>query len=194
MEANWASPAYISGLVLVPVFWETVRASGKKLSKLFIIVSTGVSCAALMLIMAHIQKPFLPLAPAMDPTSQIRGWKQWAVDVETIRETIDPQLSMPVCANRYQEAALLEFYLPDHPRTISLNIGSRENHYSFANGKKPLLMKNLLFIYPTQDQELPPEMAARFERVCRVGSVFLRQDSRTNNPFGVFSVALKKEP
>ena len=194
VEANWASPAYISGLVLVPVLWETVRVSGKRLTELFIIVSTGVSCAALILIMVHIQKPFLPLAPAMDPTSQVRGWNQWAVDIESIRETIDPSLSMPVCANRYQEAALLGFYLPDHPKTFSLNIGSRENHYSLAESKKSLLMKNLLFIYPTRDPGLPPELAARFEGMRRVGSVLLWQDARTNNPFGVFNIALKKEP
>ena len=190
VEANWASPAYISGLVLVPVFWETARAAGKRLSQLFIVFSTGVSCIALILIMVHIQKPFLPLAPAMDPTSQIRGWKQWAGDIQTLRQTIDPTHSMPVCANRYQEAALLEFYLPDHPKTFSLNIGSRENHYSLAENKKYLLMKNLLFIYPTQDTLLPPEIAARFERIHYGGAVFLWQDKRTNNSYSVFNGVL----
>jgi hypothetical protein len=194
VEANWASPAYISGLILVPILWETVRAAGKKAAQIFIVVSTGVSCAALVIIMVHIQKPFLPLSPNMDPTSQVRGWKQWAVDIQSLQKTIDPQLSMPVCANRYQEAALLGFYLPNHPKTVSLNFGSRENHYSLAESKKYLLMKNLLLIYPTPDTLLPPDIAAHFERVSYVGAVFLWQDKRTNNPYCVFNVILKKEP
>lgn len=194
VEANWASPAYISGLVLVPIFWETATAAGKKLSQLFMVVSTGISCLALIIIMVHIQKPFLPLSPSMDPTSQIRGWKQWAVDIQSLQEKIDPPLSMPICANRYQEAALLGFYMPNHPKSVSLNIGSRENNYSIAESKKYLVMKNLLFIYPTQDTFLPPEIAAHFERATLVGAVFLWQDKRSNNPYCVFNAILKKEP
>ena len=177
-----------------PFFGKPQTAAGKRLSQLFMVASTGISCLALIIIMAHIQKPFLPLSPSMDPTSQIRGWKQWAVDIHSLQEKIDPTLSMPVCANRYQEAALLGFYMPNHPRGVSLNIGSRENNYSIADSKKYLVMKNLLFIYPTQDTLLPPVIAAHFERTTLVGAVFLWQDRRSNNPYRVFNAVLKKEP
>jgi 4-amino-4-deoxy-L-arabinose transferase-like glycosyltransferase len=46
-----------------------------------------------------------------------------------------------VAANRYQDAAALAFYLPDHPTVFSLNVNGRRNQYDlwpgFADAARP---------------------------------------------------------
>jgi len=188
VEANWAAPAYLSGLILIPILFEKLQGDGNKLKRLCIEASAAVSTAALLLIMIHAQKPFLPLSPNIDPTMQVRGWRQWARDVVSVEKNIDPAMRLPLCGNRYQETALLAFYAPGHPRTLSLNLDARENDYTLMQKGLDSTAHGAFLVLPTEDRELPPAINAYFIRSRRVGEVYRKWNGRILDSFGIFEV------
>jgi undecaprenyl-diphosphatase len=188
VEANWAAPAYLSGLILIPILFEKLQRANNNLKRLCIAASAAVSTAALLLIMVHAQKPFLPLSPNIDPTMQVRGWRQWARDVVSVEKNIDPAMRLPLCGNRYQETALLAFYAPGHPRTLSLNLDARENDYTLVQKGIDATANGALLVLPTEGRELPPGINAYFTRSRRVGEVYRRWNEHILDSFGIFEV------
>jgi 4-amino-4-deoxy-L-arabinose transferase-like glycosyltransferase len=191
VEANWAAPAYVSGLICISVLWENLDKNRNRLLRRFTVFSAGFAIVTTIAILWHLQRPFLPLAPANDPATQLRGWKQWSMEIDSVRRLVDPARALPLAVNRYQEAALLAFYLPDHPETIALNIGARDNQYSLLQRTKPTGAKTVLFIHQTDDPAIRPYLAAVFSSLLLSGQVMLRQEKSSTQPFGVFTGIVK---
>jgi hypothetical protein len=123
----------------------------------------------------------------MDPTLQIHGWKRLCSDIQALRTSIDPSGALPLCANSYQDASLIAFYLPDHPKTLALNINSRPNQYALPEWRKRLTSRRALFISSVGDScVLPSSIAAGLDSIKCAGTVQRRPDARTNIPYGVF--------
>jgi 4-amino-4-deoxy-L-arabinose transferase-like glycosyltransferase len=191
VEANWAAPAYVSGLVCISILWENLDKNKNRFLRGFTVFSVVFAMLTTIAILWHIQRPFLPLAPANDPATQLRGWKQWALDIDSVRRLVDPPRALPLAVNRYQEAALLAFYLPDHPKTIALNFGARDNQYSLLQKTKPSLAKTMLFIHQTEDPAICPYLDAVFSSLSLSGQVMLFQGKNRVQPFGVFTGIIK---
>ena len=66
------------------------------------------------------------LPPNLDPYRSTYGFRQLADSVAAVeaRSTF-PGGRLHLAANRYQDAAMLAWLLPTHPRVLSLNLGSR---------------------------------------------------------------------
>ncbi|MBI4768111.1 MAG: glycosyltransferase family 39 protein [Deltaproteobacteria bacterium] len=72
--ANWPAPAFIAGTILmVSVYHEYFKT--RKGHQIFI--GSGVALALILSIMAHVHliRPFIPIAPNLDPTQQFHGWR-----------------------------------------------------------------------------------------------------------------------
>lgn len=190
-EANWPAPAYIAGFILIAWLWDTALRKNWRKIRAWIIVSTGFSILFTIPIYIHIYYPVLPIPYRLDMTKQIRGWKAFADDFQTIREDVDPALTLPVCANRYQETSLLAFYLPDQPRTFSLNIERRSNHYALLDNKHVLYERQCFFIQKLKNGTMPSHLKRYFETVSLVGTIYLHQSSK-KKAYGVFLVSLPK--
>ena len=182
VEANWAAPAYVSGLICISILWESLEKNQNRRLRRFAVFSTAFAVLTCAMVLWHIQKPFLPLASTNDPASQIRGWKQWAMAIDSVRGNIDPARTLPVTANRYQEAALLAFYLPDHPKTMALNIFARDNQYSLMSKTKRANSTTVLFVHQIGTKRSAPYLAKYFHHSrCQAGLPFARQKTNLNH-------------
>jgi hypothetical protein len=191
VEANWAACAYISGLVLVSVFWENLDPKKNKVIRRFAVVSTVITVVAAVTILFHIQKPFLPLPPQNDPTTQVRGWKEFAKDIDIIRIRIDSHRVLPVCANRYQEASLFGFYLAGHPKTFSLNTGSRDNQYSLWPERRPADSSSVMFLHSPAAPYLDTIVKKNFYLSVLWDKAILHQGKNRESTWGVFTGLLR---
>jgi 4-amino-4-deoxy-L-arabinose transferase-like glycosyltransferase len=192
VEANWAATAYVSGLILIALYWDNldrVRNKGMRRFAVFAVVFAALTTTAVLF---HLQKPFLPLAPANDPATQVRGWKEWAHDLNGIRNSIDPAGSLTICTNRYQEASMLGYYLPDHPKTFALCLGARENNYNLFSERKPRAFQKIIFIHPAVDVINRPLYSDIFSSIEKRGAATLRQGPRCANTFNVYVAILRK--
>jgi hypothetical protein len=171
--------------MLVPIYWE---ASRKKFVRFFILFSLAVSLLASAAILEHVRKPFLPLAVQMDPTAQIRGWRQWAHDAYATQAAIDPGFMLPVCAARYQEAALLAFYMPSHPRTAAISNDGRKSQYSLSEKEAFLSLKNFIFICAGRDSAPSLSDLKNISQFRRLGAAELVRSADNREPYGIFFV------
>jgi hypothetical protein len=80
--------------------------------------------------------PILPFPPDGDPFRRGHGWSSIAerVDAERARLRQGGRGQVWVAGNRFQDAAWLAFYLPDHPTVFSPNINDRANQYAWWPG------------------------------------------------------------
>jgi undecaprenyl-diphosphatase len=199
VEANWAATAYVSGMILIARYWDILDSTENRRTSrasramrgfaLFSVVFAALTTAILLF---HIQRPFLPLAPGNDPAVQARGWKEWANEVDAVRNGIDPDRSLLVCTNRYQEASMLGFYLPDHPKTFSLCLGARPNNYTLFLERKPAAFQKIIFIHPAEDPVEGPLFSETFFSIEKKGAVSLRQAPRFANSYNIYVAVLRK--
>jgi hypothetical protein len=142
-------------------------------------------------ILVHLQRPFLPLAPQNDPSSQVRGWKELAKDIDEIRGRIDPRRSMPLCTHRYQEAAVFGFYLPDHPRLFALNTNSRDNQYSLWPQRRPAAGSTVMALHSPDDPNLEVIFKKNFSIFALRDRAALRVGKNGTSDWGVFTGVLR---
>ena len=187
VEPNWSCGAYISGLILIPLLLESIKSPFKKILQWIVGFSLIISVSAVVVIMAHIKHPFLPLPAIMDPTMQLHGWKHVNEGMQSLRESIDPSGGLRVCTNSYQDAALFAFHLPDHPSVLSLNINSRANQYSLWGEHEQLKGQKVLFISGIDDScTLHASVSSGFDSLKCAGIVARRPDDRIKILYGFF--------
>ena len=191
VEANWAACAYVSGIILISLFCENLDPEKNSGLRRFAVASAAISVLAAAVILTHIQKPFLPLPPQNDPATQVRGWKELAKNIDMIRARIDSRRVMPVCANRYQEASLFGFYLPDHPKTFALNTGSRDNQYSLWPQRRPAASSSVMFLHSPGDPYLDTIFKRNFSLFTLWEKATLHQGKNRESTWGVFTGLLR---
>ena len=123
VEANWIAPAFLPAFVATALWLD-----GSALRPRWLAAATIFSAVATLVAHAHVVAPFLPLDPARDPSAQLHGGRALASAVRQERTRLGAAL--PVLASRYQEAALLSFYLPD-PTVTTLPGGPRLSQFDF---------------------------------------------------------------
>jgi 4-amino-4-deoxy-L-arabinose transferase-like glycosyltransferase len=193
VEANWAATAYVSGLVFIAKYWEDIGEKRKnRFMRRFAIFSAIFAALTTTVLLFHIQRPFLPLAPSNDPASQVRGWKEWARDIGDVRNRFDPSGSLRICTNRYQEASMLGFYLPDHPLTYALCLGARQNSYALFQARTPKPFQEIIFIHPASDSVTGPTFSETFSSIQQQGVATLRQAPHSATPYNVYVAVLRK--
>lgn len=142
-------------------------------------------------VLVHLQIPFLPLAPANDPATQIRGWHEWAQDIDKIRNSVDPAHRIPVCANRYQETSLLGFFCKGHPKATSLCISDRKNGYPYFVDRLKQFSDTVMFVQTSSTPVNTPSYSSVFSVITPVGTVILTQ-GKQHIPYTVYKGKLQK--
>jgi 4-amino-4-deoxy-L-arabinose transferase-like glycosyltransferase len=191
VEANWAACAYVSGLMLVSIVFEALDAERKVWFRRFAVFSAIFSAITTGIVLFHIQKPFLPLSPQNDPAVQARGWETLAREIDTERNRFDSRHLLSICANRYQEAALFGFYLPDHPKTFTLNIASRDNQYSLWPERRPPPSAKVIFLHSTNDPNLSTLCEKSFSSYALWAKVPLFQGAGAQSTWGILTGTLR---
>lgn len=125
VEANWPAIAWVSALVLAAASRPMLRSRWER---------TAVWVAGIFTVLAlsHVVVAWWPLPSRHDPVARAHGWRRASAEVAAVAaaESLAGAAPVFVAANRYQDAALLAFHLPDKPETFGLNIeAARRNQY-----------------------------------------------------------------
>ncbi|MCX7918491.1 MAG: glycosyltransferase family 39 protein [bacterium] len=161
VQANWAAPAYYTGLMLtVAVFDRKFKDAKTKQQKNLIALLTWISIILTALLVLLLHKPdyvrkLIPLKAKYDVTNRLRGWHELGeqvgqVQFEILAETNGKQVF--IFSDSYQVASELAFYVPGQPETYCINLGRRMNQYDIWNGWNKLLGQNALYITDNQKQ------------------------------------------
>jgi 4-amino-4-deoxy-L-arabinose transferase-like glycosyltransferase len=191
VEANWAACAYVSGFMLVAIVFEGLDGIKRTWFRRLAVFSVFFSAITTGIVLFHIQKPLLPLLPQNDPAVQARGWKTLAQEIDNERNRFDPRHLLSICTNRYQEAALFGFYLPDHPKTFTLNIASRDNQYSLWPERRPPSPAKVIFLHSTDDPNLSTLCEKSFSSYALWAKVLLDQGAGAKSTWGILTGTLR---
>ena len=125
VEPNWPAPAYIPAMALL-----ATTAWSPKATKW---LRAGIIFAAVMSVVIYVQgiAPILPLAPRKDPIARAFGWREMTQQADDVVKAVNAErhTSTWLAGDRYQEASVLAFYTPSHPRVFATNLSGRPNQY-----------------------------------------------------------------
>jgi 4-amino-4-deoxy-L-arabinose transferase-like glycosyltransferase len=190
IEPNWPAAGYVTGIIIIAWFWEKTNSSK---FKGFITFASGFSVITTFAVLIHGVSPFIPIKPKNDRTLLQRGWKEIVQQVNEERNQIDPGHRYPLTANSYQMASLLAFYSPDHPRTYSLNLHTRSNHYALLKERNQILGDTLLFVTEVDDKSLESHLKSYFESYEHLKNLERRFSETYVKSFGMYKILLTKE-
>jgi 4-amino-4-deoxy-L-arabinose transferase-like glycosyltransferase len=173
VEANWPAGAYIPAVLLLATLPLGVRSA--RWLKAGAILGIGLTAVALV----HLITPILPLAREVDQLADSHGWPNVAEAVgKTLAAERNAGRRVFLAGNRYQEAAALAFYLPDHPEVLSLNVDYRGNEYDLRPRFEAQATPGdevLLVIEPWAATSVVPRLSGRFAAVNRIVGVERRR-------------------
>lgn len=109
-EPNWIATSLIAGIVLLVVFWRQLIARQPRW-RWTAGCALGLGLAVTIFLHAVI---FLCLPLKLDLLRRAEGWPDFARHIQQARQQCRPDL---LIANDYAPAAIMQFYLPDHPVT-----------------------------------------------------------------------------
>jgi 4-amino-4-deoxy-L-arabinose transferase-like glycosyltransferase/membrane-associated phospholipid phosphatase len=183
VQANWALPGYITGIIAFSVYSIKRFYSEGKSMKIFIV--TAVLLSVIATSVGHYSS-LLSLPGKMDPTNRIRGWKELGTEVTKIYEGMSAIRPTFIFSDGYQMSSELAFYVKGHPVTYCINLGRRMNQYDLWPGFNNLLHYDAIFVR-IGDAVLPDQIAHAFEKVeKRVFTVYTKEKSRKIRDYSLF--------
>ena len=191
VEANWTACAYVSGFMIIAIALDQTSGRNHRFFAKFAVGSIIFAAVTTIVILVHAVHPFLPIPIQTDPTAQTAGWGDLSREVEKVRVGLDPRHAIAVCANRYQDAALFAFYLPDHPKTFTLNVGARTDQYSLWPVRKPQPGTKVIFLHSADDPYISTICEHSFSSYALWAKVRFGQAGRKPMKLGVLTGTLK---
>ncbi|MFH0933163.1 MAG: glycosyltransferase family 39 protein [Nitrospirota bacterium] len=172
VQANWALPGYITGILSFSAFSKKVfpERKGK-----MIFIATAVLLSVVVTALAHYPS-ILNLPAKKDPTSRLRGWKELGSEVTKIYEEMYEGRAIFIFSDRYQVSSELAFYVKGHPITYCINLDRRMNQYDLWPGFHELLHHNAILVR-IGDTKVPEPVASAFEKIeKRLFTVYINNE------------------
>ncbi len=136
---NWPAPVYLTALPLAAGLYAGRRCWN------FGLGLAWVMSAAVML---QVLYPALPVPAEHDRTAhETKGWDELGRKVAQMQQRMPRPDKTFIFGLRYQFASELAFYVPNQPRTVSINRWSRPNVYDFWFDDQMLLGMDALGVY-----------------------------------------------
>ncbi|MBE0425376.1 MAG: glycosyltransferase family 39 protein [Nitrospirae bacterium] len=161
VQANWALPGYIAGIVAFTAFCTGKIHSGRKGMK--VLIGSAVLISVIVTATGHYPS-LLRLPVKLDPTMRLQGWKEIGAEVTEIYEQMSSAHPVFIFSDRYQVSSELAFYVKGHPVTYCINLGRRMNQYDLWPGFDDLLHYNAIYV-SLEDSKMPEEVSAAFDKV-----------------------------
>ncbi len=144
VQANWVFPSYISGAILL-------SASVQEIRTVKWVTYSGFAVSAGMILFLTFSVPIMKvMAPETEsyavPGYRNSAWKEIVDAVNEERQRRDPAAG--IAANRYQDAAMASWYLPDNEYVPNFNI-LQKNQYSWWPG--PEKGRNYFVFFVTEN-------------------------------------------
>jgi undecaprenyl-diphosphatase len=160
VQANWALPGYVTGIIAFSVFSKNVFLEGKG-KKILIVIAILLS--VVVTAVAHYPS-ILNLSIKQDPTSRLRGWKELGSEVTKIYEKMSEERPVFLFSEKYQVSSELAFYVKRHPATYCINLDRRMNQYDLWPGFSDLLHYDAIFV-TIDNIIIPQRVAVAFEKI-----------------------------
>jgi 4-amino-4-deoxy-L-arabinose transferase-like glycosyltransferase/membrane-associated phospholipid phosphatase len=161
VQANWALPCYITGIMAVSSFYIKGYYSGGKGKR--ILIGTAVFLSLVITSAAHYPS-VLNLPVKMDPASRLTGWRELGEEVSNIYKQMAVVHPVFIFSDAYQVSSELAFYVKGRPVTYCVNLGRRMNQYDIWPGFNNLFHYDAIFVR-TGDSEIPEKLKAAFGKV-----------------------------
>jgi membrane-associated phospholipid phosphatase len=161
VQANWALPGYITGIIAFSAFYIKGFYSHGKGKR--ILIGTAVFLSLIVTGMAHYHS-VLELPAKIDPASRLIGWRELGGEVSTIYEQMLSAHPVFIFSDSYQVSSELAFYVKGHPVTYCINLGRRMNQYDFWPAFEKLIHYNAIFV-ETGDTGIPGRIKDAFGKV-----------------------------
>lgn len=160
VQANWAMPGYITGIISFSAFYKNFYSEGKGRK---ILITTAVLLTVVVTSITHYPS-ILNLPVKKDPTSRLKGWKELGVEVTKLYDEMSVKRPVFIFSDRYQVSSELAFYVKGHPITYCIVHKRRMNQYDLWPGFQNLLYYDAIFVR-IGDTRLPKKIGDSFERI-----------------------------
>ena len=167
-KENWPAPGLLAGVVLLVVFWRPLVA---RLPKWRWAVYPALGLAGLMTVFGH-NTDLLGLPPKLDPLRRAKGWDDFAAHVQAAREKHRATL---LIGNHYDQASMMAYYLPDHPRTFLREEKYGKSQFSLWPGYNPATNSRALYVTTGLKTHSVPAIVQRDFPKCEVVDEFETQ-------------------
>jgi 4-amino-4-deoxy-L-arabinose transferase-like glycosyltransferase len=161
VQANWALPAYVTGIVAYAASSLRKFSHDGKWGK--IVTAVALAIAFIITSVAHYPE-ILNFPVNLDPTSRLSGWRELGSEVSTFYEQMSPKQPVFIFSDRYQVSSQLAFYVRGHPVTYCINTGRRMNQYDLWPSFHTFIHYNAIFV-SAGDVIVPEKVAAAFQKV-----------------------------
>ena len=158
VQANWATPAYITAFIASSAYFLKKDAI-RKGTKIFL--SLALIMAFLVTALSHYPE-VLNLPVKTDPTSRLKGWKELGQEAGKTYESMARAGNVFVFSDSYQVSSALAFYMPGKPKTYCVNLGRRMNQYDIWGGFNNLIGSNAIFVI-IGNGDFPQELIGAFD-------------------------------
>jgi undecaprenyl-diphosphatase len=162
---NWPGAGYLGAILLATAFFSPQDDSESENKKQNLWRwAMGISAITTIILLIQVIYPIVPISGKYDRTaSEIRGWDELGHKVgEMLREGANPAHTFIFGLN-YQVASELAFYVPDQPRTVSINRWHRPNVYDYWWEDRDLIGKDAIGVIENPKSE--KRLAEVFEHV-----------------------------
>ena len=161
VQANWALPCYVTGMVAFSAFYLKRFYQGGKGQK--ILIAAAVTLSFLVTSIAHYSSMF-DFPARMDPALRLGGWRALGENVSAIYQEMSMTHPVFIFSDKYQVSSELAFYVKGRPTTYCINLDRRMNQYDLWPGFNNLVHDNAIFVR-TDDSPVPERVSAAF---CKV--------------------------
>jgi undecaprenyl-diphosphatase len=161
VQANWALPAYVTGIVAFSAYFlQRFFHEGKTRR---IMTAVALAIAFIVTSLAHYPH-ILNLPVTLDPTARLAGWEELGSEVSTLYEQMSLDHPVFIFSDRYQVSSQLAFYGRGHPVTYCINVDRRMNQYDLWPSFHAFIGYHAIFVR-TGDVTIPEKVAAAFHKV-----------------------------
>jgi membrane-associated phospholipid phosphatase len=161
VQANWAMPGYITGIVAFAAIYIKGFPSAGRIKK--ILIAGSVLMALLVTSVAHYPS-IVGLPVKFDPSARLDGWRELGEEVSEVYGQMSMNRPVFIFSDRYQISSQLAFYVKGQPVTYCANIKRRMNQYDLWPGFGDLLHYDAIFVR-SGNARLPKNIASAFQKV-----------------------------
>jgi hypothetical protein len=179
-EPNWIAPSLIAGIVLLVVFWRQFLA---RLPQWRWAAWSALGLGLTVTIFLH-AAIFLCLPLKLDPLRRAEGWLDFARHIQQARQQTRADL---LIANDYAPAAIMQFYLPDHPVTYLPPAPYGKTQFTLWPGYEVGRGTRALFV-SAGEAPLPQKMKDEFDHWQQIDDFWSQHRSRATTHFHVYSL------
>ncbi len=161
VQANWALPCYITGIVAFSAFYVKrffQDGTGKK-----ILVAAACALSLIVTSVAHYSS-MLNLPVKMDPALRLSGWEDLGETVSGLYQQMSLVHPVFIFSDQYQVSSELAFYVKGRPATYCINLARRMNQYDLWPGFENLVHYNAIFVR-VDDTPVPEKVSDAFRKV-----------------------------